>query len=394
MCSDQVTPTERLRLRLLGTSRRPGESAPSPQEIASGVLPPADDLLAGLDAARSRNMDRLLDANQAFSTVAKFTGTALEKLRGNATAPVSVDEILAVEAVIRADGSRPSLIVEEGWVDSSHPFARRWEDQLVTARDGIRLFSAATGRIQPALGGGPDHYFGSGFYASLKQPVLLTNRHVALSALKYHGTLAGKPSLAAGDRVISYQVADGLEVDFNGELTGTSPLKANIVEIRVPVHSSAVRYSVMDVAVMVLSPKAQYLPAPIAISSLPAFEKAGGLSSFCALGFPGRPHKPTSSSIDWDWVDTQLFQETYGVKRLAPGLVHCGAGTIPGDTQGWVLGHDATTLGGNSGSGLFAWLDAREAFALHFSGIDAESNFGHGFSTQAAQALLNDLVLL
>jgi hypothetical protein len=392
MRSDQTTSIERLRLRLLAGSRRLGESAVTPQDIENSVLPQADDLLAGLDAARQRNMDDSQSANRAFSTVATLTGTALGKLQGAAATPMSVDEILAVEAVIRADGSRPSLIMEQGWVDVRNPFARRWEDQLVTARDDILRFAAATGRIQPKGSGGADFYFGSGFYASLKQPVLLTNRHVALKALQGHGTLAGKPTLVGEGRVVSYPVADGLEVDFNGELAATSTSKANIVEIRMPVHNSSERYSIMDVAVMVLGSCGQHLPMPISVSSQPAFEKVGGLSSFCALGFPGKPHKPPGG-IDWDWVDQQLFQETYGVKRLAPGLVHCSAGAVTGDAKGWVLGHDATTLGGNSGSGLFTWLDCSEAFALHFSGIDAESNFAHGFSTKAAQTLLNELAL-
>jgi len=390
MCSDHTTPSERLRLRLLAGTRRPGESAANPQDIENDRLPQADDLLAGLDSARQRNMDDAQNANRAFSTVATLTGTALAKLQGAAAVPMSVDEILAVEAVIRADGSRPSLIVEQGWVDVRNPFAQRWEDQLVSARDDILRFAAATGRIQPAGRGGADLYFGSGFYASLNQPVLLTNRHVALQALRGHGTLAGKPTLVAEDRVVSYQVADGLEVDFNGELAGTLESKAKIVEIRMPVQQSAERYSTMDVAVMVLGFSGQHLPTPISVSLQPAFEKVGGLSSFCALGFPGKPHKPPSD-IDWDWVDQQLFQETYGVKRLAPGLVHHSAGSVTEDANGWVLGHDATTLGGNSGSGLFTWLDGSQAFALHFSGISAESNFAHGFSTQAAQALLNDL---
>ncbi|MGY2141536.1 hypothetical protein ACW9I5_02525 [Pseudomonas azotoformans] len=389
MGSEHATSSQQLRRRLLAGTRLPGESALTPQDIEDSRLPQADDLLAGLDAARQRNMDDAEDTNRAFSTVAALTETALTKLEQTTVAPISVDEILAVEAVIRADGSRPSLIVEQGWVDVLNPFALRWADQLVAARDDILRFSDATGRIQPT-GGGADNYFGSGFYASLNEPMLLTNRHVALLALRQHGTTACKGTLVAQGRVVRYQIINGLEVDFNGELTGAAPLKAKISEIRMPVQGSARLFGTLDIAVMVLSTGDQPLPTPISIARNSSFEQVGSLNSFCALGFPAAPVNPPST-IDWGWVDRQLFQETYGVKRLAPGQVHHSAGTVIEDAAGSVLGHDATTLGGNSGSGLFAWLDGSQAFALHFAGRTADSNYAHGFSTQAVQTLLNDL---
>jgi hypothetical protein len=56
----------------------------------------------------------------------------------------------------------------------------------------------------------------------------------------------------------------------------------------------------------------------------------------------------------------------YNAKRLAPGQITAVAGTD-------ILYHDATTLGGNSGSVLVD-LESGKAMALHFGGIEGQRN--------------------
>ena len=68
-----------------------------------------------------------------------------------------------------------------------------------------------------------------------------------------------------------------------------------------------------------------------------------------------------------DRADQQrIFDGIYNVKRLAPGKI---TSKEPTD----VLYHDATTLGGNSGS-VVVDLDSGKAIALHFGGIQREHN--------------------
>jgi Trypsin-like peptidase domain len=68
-----------------------------------------------------------------------------------------------------------------------------------------------------------------------------------------------------------------------------------------------------------------------------------------------------------DLADQQrIFDGIYNAKRLAPGQV-----TAVADAD--VLHHDATTLGGNSGSVLVD-LDSGKAMALHFGGIEGQRN--------------------
>lgn len=70
----------------------------------------------------------------------------------------------------------------------------------------------------------------------------------------------------------------------------------------------------------------------------------------------------------------QYFDDLYDVKRFAPGLIMTGE-------QGTVLSHDCTTLGGNSGSGLFS-LEQEAVVGLHFSG-----EFGVGNAAVSSETL-------
>ena len=62
-----------------------------------------------------------------------------------------------------------------------------------------------------------------------------------------------------------------------------------------------------------------------------------------------------------------IFKGVYDVKRLAPGFI-----TDPG--QGFVIQHDCTTLGGNSGSPVLD-VESGQVVGLHFSGRFGRGNF-------------------
>jgi hypothetical protein len=147
-------------------------------------------------------------------------------------------------------------------------------------------------------------------------------------------------------------------------------------------------FSYMDIAVMKIDPGETV--TPVRIAGNPDFERVATLQSVCIVGFPGPPHERTGvvDGVDWEWVDRHLFGQAYGFKCVAPGVVHRSSGTFEGDAVGWVFGHDATTLGGNSGSGVFAWHDGGGVFGLHFAGCSLDTNCAHGFSTRRARVLL------
>ena len=64
----------------------------------------------------------------------------------------------------------------------------------------------------------------------------------------------------------------------------------------------------------------------------------------------------------------RIFGDRYEVKRLAPGKV------LVSDAGSFFFTHDATTLGGNSGSAVLD-LETGAAAGLHFMGDLLEANF-------------------
>jgi hypothetical protein len=89
------------------------------------------------------------------------------------------------------------------------------------------------------------------------------------------------------------------------------------------------------------------------------------------VGYPGSPRVG-------DYPLTlleQLFKSTFGHKRIAPGLVMASAVAIPE----WTCAHDATTLGGNSGSVVLVAGHENLAAGLHYGGRYSEprENWAH-----------------
>ncbi|HEU4832995.1 MAG TPA: phospholipase D-like domain-containing protein [Pyrinomonadaceae bacterium] len=92
-------------------------------------------------------------------------------------------------------------------------------------------------------------------------------------------------------------------------------------------------------------------------------------SEVVVIGYPARA--PAHIIPNQQWMD-QIYNNTYDVKRIAPGL----AGAL---SRGWAT-HDCTTLGGNSGS-VVVNMNKGEAVALHFAGLYMIENYAVPAST-------------
>lgn len=101
-------------------------------------------------------------------------------------------------------------------------------------------------------------------------------------------------------------------------------------------------------------------PAPIPLLGEEQLENAVG-AWVGVIGYPARDSRN-------DLADQQrIFDGIYNVKRLAPGK-------ITAVRQDGLIEHDATTLGGNSGSAVID-LTSGKAFAIHFGGIEGSENY-------------------
>lgn len=114
------------------------------------------------------------------------------------------------------------------------------------------------------------------------------------------------------------------------------------------------------------------------------------------VGYPARPGEAAGIDPDtrrpseeiWErfW---ELFGDQYGVKYASPGEVMAPPGRLGGDPRGWAFSHDATTLGGNSGSPILGLAD-RGLRGLHFGGAPMRQNLAHCLASIGREMRIHD----
>jgi len=313
------------------------------------------------------------DFRRALDLWLRTTDRAARRLDNNPHAPLPPDEVYALEAVVRADGTRPSLLVRNATVDPRQPLAGAWTGQLTAAGDQLTRAVAATGRIEPAHPSGND-FFGTCWVVDHRTGLVLTNRHVLQFMVERLGHAVARTTTG-------FRVFDGAFVDFAAESGSADVRRYRVVEAT-PSQVNGTNFARLDAAVLRIEPLPdgpQDVPDALTVSADPD-GPLGRLASYCIVGYPAQPvyESGTIEGVDWAWVTRTLFGNVYGVKRLAPGMTHRPLGSLPGDKRPWVFGHDATTLGGNSGSPALAWSDS--AFGLHFAGRSIDTNCAHAVS--------------
>ena len=105
------------------------------------------------------------------------------------------------------------------------------------------------------------------------------------------------------------------------------------------------------------------------------------------IGFPAQPERSSgvADDVDWGWVTSVLFGNRFGYKRVAPGVTLRASGGLGPSRHASVFTHDATTLGGSSGSLIFGFNSGTGAFGLHFAGLTRERNEAHAIGLVADQ---------
>ena len=325
--------------------------------------------------AESRGADDP-DFRRALDVLLRTTDRAARRLDNNPEAALPPDEMYALEAVVRADGTRPSLLVRGGAADPGQPLAATWAEPLAGAGPELARAIAAVGRVEPAHPTGSD-FFGTCWVVDQDNGLVLTNLHVLLA-------MAKRLPHAMARTATGFQVFDGAFVDFAAE-SGSADMRRYRVVEATPSGTDGTGFARLDAAVLRIEPLPDGppdIPEAITVRSDPD-GPLGRLASYCIVGYPARPTQVTGTAegVDWAWVTRTLFGNVYGVKRLAPGMTHRPLGSLVGDEQRWVFGHDATTLGGNSGSPALAWNDS--SFGLHFAGRSIDTNCAHAVSAIA-----------
>jgi hypothetical protein len=309
----------------------------------------------------------------------------LTKLLGDGyDARLDDGDVSGLEAVVLADGTRPVLFVENDFVDLMAPSIGDFAAPLSRLQDEVRQVCGAVGRVDDPSAR-PLGYQGTAWLVA--EGLVVTNYHV-LEAIapggvrengQFHGRL--KPAVS---------------VHFGHEVGGEREQRRFPIRRVVAVGAAGTPESVhpelpslnfggLDLAVLELEPvPRQPFPVPLPVARGDDPLTRGGLASagrgVYLVGYPGNERSTTPELF------TRLFAGVKSFKRLAPGRIMAAAGTVPHDPRGWILTHDATTLGGNSGSAVVDLdADGRTALALHFAGQPGRRNFAHALERMGAE---------
>ncbi|MBI4910727.1 MAG: DNA/RNA non-specific endonuclease [Acidobacteria bacterium] len=244
------------------------------------------------------------------------------------------------EAIVRKVG-RPPLLVKDGTYVK--PPTKKLANQLEPNRSKINTVIAGTGRIEFLF-----HrmdWAGTGWM--IDRNIAVTNRHVAelvaeanpRGGFRFRASAAGFPFKA--------------RLDYKEEFGADGSQEANLVRVKFLSANPNLDIALFEV-------EADFpLPSPIELADTTAAKK--GLP----IGIVGYPADDPDRN-DPDRI-RHYFGDIFDVKRFAPG-------EISQPSSGGILMHDATTLGGNSGSVVFD-LNSGKAVGLHFAGTYLKGNF-------------------
>jgi hypothetical protein len=256
-----------------------------------------------------------------------------------------------LEVIVRTDGSRPSFLVRNGKVDLQSSPAGTWSNVIEANSDKLNKAIACVGRINLA-----GLHIGTGFLVA--DNYILTNRHVmqAICTQSSNG---------------NWQLKADATIDFGFEYRAIASLNPRKIialtyTIAQDIDERLIDHNKLDLSLLELETVAtEFLPREflsIDISSEWSQPESG--SMIYTMGYPANPG--ISGLAAYGTLLDTLFHSTYGYKRLAPGMVMTS--TI--ENSPISTAHDATTLGGNSGSPVVRVGRELAVSGLHYGGAN------------------------
>ncbi len=310
----------------------------------------------------------------------KWAAHILEMLGGDPDdAQAPPDGAAGVEAFVAVDGTRPALYVRDGTIDIGAPSLERSgmksvvEPKLAEIERQIR----ATGRILKGFERHADEVFGSAWM--LDGGRIATAKHV----LEFMAKPMGNAWFLNGSFFVDFAVeADrSPNLDHVFRIESIDFASPDLINLQVDPPN-------LDLAVLKLAPKDNVpFPDPIPLASDDATLLVEERPLVFNVGHPGAPQG--------SWLVEQedgnpktlarhilhaLIGDKFGVKRFSPGMIIAKPGIFNGmgGHAGSVLLHDATTLGGSSGSSLMMEGQNGMVMAgLHFAGQFGTRNYAH-----------------
>jgi len=304
--------------------------------------------------------------------------TILRKLGGEPDdAPVPDRELGVAEAIILRDGTRPALYVRDGAFDLADPLlaASGWTDRVTDDRADIHRLIAATGRVIRGSDRSADSVYGTAWM--LDDGRVATAQHV----LEAMAIPVGDDWILNGSYFVDFAVEAGRDPrpDALFRIEAIDRASPDMIAGRVDPAQ-------LDVATFRLAPRDDGpFPEPVPLAGDGDADAVLAQQWFYNVGHPAQPRGPWLSDAEDGNPNTvsralvfALIGEHFGVKRFSPGKIEMEPGRFPGDDRAHVFTHDATTLGGSSGSGIMSkGPDGAVMTGLHYAGLFGTRNYAH-----------------
>ncbi len=276
----------------------------------------------------------------------RFAAEARQLFIGDETVPPAGGQEtlggdMSQEAIIIVDQlRRPALLVRKNTFEA--PQSAVWRSLLDPNRSKIENAIRSVGRVE--LTGDPTlPYAGTGWM--IGDGIAITNRHVASIFAQKQGSAFPFRNSPMGGKFTA-------RIDFREEFNLPSSQEVHVEKV---LYIAEDGDSFPDVAILKL--KGPKFPKPIELSDA-KIQK--GLP-VVVIGYPANdPRNPAAAVAD-------IFGSVFEVKRLSPG-------EISGNPKGFLIHHDCSTLGGNSGAVVLD-IESGKAVGLHFGGRFRMNNF-------------------
>ncbi|HKP52950.1 MAG TPA: trypsin-like peptidase domain-containing protein [Chloroflexia bacterium] len=287
--------------------------------------------------------------------------------------PLTPQETDFLEAIV-LPGLRPVLDIIRGNI-STPPAGWEWLDGY---RKNIQQILPSIGRINaPGLQTLP--YIGTGFFVG--DGLILTNRHVASFFV-----------IGAGTRPEYLVFRHDLGTNINSQYEVGDP-DPDPESVSFRVVDALLVHPHWDAAILQVEPVGDAkLPQPLKLAREMPRNFSGGTSpDIFAIGYPQIDERERELNPEYYAQQVNIFRSISGRKRLMPGQlkgfedVSSTWGTIEHAAT-----HDASTLGGNSGSAVID-RDSGLVVALHFAGRYLKNNYSVPTWELAQDSRIRDL---
>lgn len=301
------------------------------------------------------------------NTLLRDSEVVIERLRTGAPIPNEPGALTALEALVQLKG-RPALRLDDDGVNLNDPDLGEWLG-AVAVHPTFADVQRSVGRIDMR----PGAHAGTGFVVG--DGLVMTNRHV-LEALAFPTPSRAKPTgwVLIGKPVVNFSPLGTdatrsfriLDVAFSGP----DPIGARIDLAHLDL--ALLRVEKENAAGRALPPALRLSDQPLAVDGAKLF----------VVGYPAVPTllpRDEQGKLRMDVVERlrEIYDMKYGVRYLSPGLVLTSPATLPDSPKRWVFTHDATSLGGNSGSCVLSFDRELDVAGLHFAGDWLRANYAH-----------------